>query len=52
MTVAAAGTAIRPMITGEVVDMPTPTVYVVLDNKSGAAFTVHDDEILRFEYHN
>ena len=52
MTVAAKGTAIRPMITGMVVDMPTPDLYLVQDFKSGAVFTVHADEILRQEIHN
>jgi len=52
MTVAAAGTAIRPMITGEVVAMPTPIVLIVRDFKTGQYFTIHDDEILRQVNHN
>jgi hypothetical protein len=52
MTVAVKGTAFRGMVTGPVVAMPTPTVYVIRDEKTGQYFTAHDDEILRFEYSN
>lgn len=48
MTVSAAGTAIRPAIIGEVVDMPRPNIYIVKDDRTGQSVTVHDDEIFWF----
>ena len=48
MTVSVAGTALRPAIIGEVVDMPTPTVYLVRDDRTAQVFTVHDNEIFWF----
>lgn len=48
MTVSAAGTAMRPAIIGEVVDMPRPDLYIVKDDRTGQAVTVHESEIYWF----
>lgn len=48
MTVSVAGTVLRPAVIGEVVDMPTPTLYVVKDDRTGQYVTVQDNEIFWF----
>jgi hypothetical protein len=48
MTVSAAGTAMRPAIIGEVVDMPNKSTYLVKDDQTQQIVTVHDDEIYWF----
>lgn len=48
MAVHAKATATRGVIIGDVIDMPTPTVYIV--QTAHGAFYVHDDEIVEFFY--
>lgn len=47
MSVRVAQTSFRPEMFGTVVDMPTPTVYVI-ETKSHGFVTIHDDEITEF----
>lgn len=39
----------RPEMFGNIVDMPTPTVYVI-HNPTHGFVTVHDNEIVEFFY--
>lgn len=48
MTVSVAGTPMRAAIIGEVVDMPTPEIFLVKDDRTGNVVTVHDAEIFWF----
>lgn len=48
MAVLAKATAMRGVIIGDVIDMPTPTVYIV--RTAHGTFYVHDDEVSEFFY--
>lgn len=48
MAVHAKATATRGAIIGDVIDMPTATVYIV--QTANGAFYVHDHEIVEFFY--
>lgn len=50
MAIHAAATATRGAIIGDVVDMPTSTVYIV--RTAHGMFYVHDDEIIAQQHDN